>query len=334
MAAQKREGYGRIPNCLVKSGAWAMFDKRMQAVYVALVALLDRIMSYTDNEGTWRVSCGHPTLMQIAKASGVRRADIPRITDIFDRMGLIIKRKATINRKERRRYILPPPDHPMSCRLGDSCVRIYQELGKTWGLSRKWGRSQKPHQSPVRRLPYESPTRRLSTDIHSSKNKLPTIVDSSGRRMGGPPAQDSALHSASPPNPLLPLRKLRWSQFHAAREGMNQSHLVTLFAESPPETWEHLTTELQAAAIRWRDIEEAKRIATGVVPNLPPLKRPRGEVSLERGIASSQKLEGKRPRCEAISRSKLRCALRALPSGSYCISHQSHDKGGVKGDIL
>ena len=74
MAAQKREGYGRIPNCLVKSGAWAKLDRKIMAVYVALLGLLDRSMTYTDSEGTWRVAYGYPTNLGIAKASAVREA--------------------------------------------------------------------------------------------------------------------------------------------------------------------------------------------------------------------------------------------------------------------
>ncbi len=80
-AEAKQGGYGRIPNIVVKSGVWAKLHPKMKAVYGALLGLLDRTMTYTDSEGTWRVAYGFPTQEGIAKASGVRVADTPRITE-------------------------------------------------------------------------------------------------------------------------------------------------------------------------------------------------------------------------------------------------------------
>ena len=88
------------------------------AVFVGLQGLLDRSMTYSDSEGTSRVAYGHPTVQAIARASGVRVADVSRITDLLEELGLIIKTPRTMNRKPRVRYIHLPPDHPIYSRIG------------------------------------------------------------------------------------------------------------------------------------------------------------------------------------------------------------------------
>ncbi len=302
---EKRVGYGRIPNTLIKSGAWALFDRRMMAVFVALVGSLDRTMKYTDGEGTWRVSYGHPTLEQIAKASRVRRADISRITDLFEEIGLIIKKPETINRKPRVRYILLPPEHPMSSRIGDSCVRIYQQTAKNWGLRRAYRPLKKSHESPDRRLSHESPMRRPSTDIH--RQQISPTGDKSGRRMGGPLASGCALRSASPPDPHLPLRKFGWSQLGTAREEKGDVGLLAeYFCNFPRDEWEDHVPLLEQQGYRLRVILEAQEIAAGIGPYLSA----EGENKNERRL------------CLGIGRGRSECVLLPLPGSRYCRHHQ------------
>ncbi len=309
---EKRDGYGRIPNTLIKSGAWALFDRRMMAIFVALVGLLDRTMKYTDGEGTWRVSYGHPTLEQIANASRVRRADISRITDLFQEIDLISKKPEAINRKRRVRYILPPPEHPMSSRIGDSCARIYQQTAKNWGLRREYRPLKKSHESPDRRLSHESPVRRPSTDIHRPKSS---------------PTPSKTLR-----RPIPSRAAARLSHKSTTKGKVSDRLLAPLFASLPPETWEDHTVSLLADDHRLRDIEEAKRIASDVRPYLPTFNRERGKggpagetvgVPPGRKDSSSRLPEKERRLCHGTTRTHLACVLRPIPESRFCRCHQA-----------
>ncbi len=260
-------GYGRLPNSLGDCDVWAKFHPKMQAVYGALLGLLRRTMQYRDTEGVWRVSYGYPTQKLIAKKSPVREADVSRITDLLEKVGILIKTPCKIHSKPRMRYILLPPEHPIYSRIGYSCERLLRQLGKRWGLTRHWGPRKATHELPARLGTHELPARLHSTDIHTPKTS--PIGHASRRRMGGPPAQGSAPRSASPPDPRLPLRKFQWSQLDTAREKIELSQLVTLFEAQPHAEWEQLTVHLLEDGIRLGIIDEAKRIATEIVPHFP-----------------------------------------------------------------
>ncbi len=255
MDAQKREGYGRIPNCLVKSGAWAKFHWKMKAVYVALVGLLVRTMTYTSDGTSWRASYGYPTNEQLARAAGVRVADISKVVDRLEEIGLVIKRPATINQKPRNMYIILPPGHPMYSRIGYSCDRIYSQLGKGWGLTRPWGHK-KPHELPVRLQPHESPTRLHSTDTHRPKNPPP--LPQTVRR------------------PSFPRAAARFSHKSTTKGKVSDRLLPPLFTALPREEWDEHTAHLITNGHRLRDIEQAKSIAAGVAPDLPPFDEGKG----------------------------------------------------------
>lgn len=250
-------GYGRIANSIIRSGAWAKIHPKMKAVYVALLGLLDRTMDYTDGEGTWRVAYGFPALQGIAKASGVRVADVSRITDLLEGLDLLIKIPCSINRKPRLRYIIRPPEHPIYSRVGYSCERIFSQVGKGWGLTRKWGPSRKPHEEPVRLQTHHYPARPLYTDIHSPKTS-PTTSKNLRR-------------------PILPRPGAHPSRKSTAR-GRNEAakRLVPLFTALPPQTWEQHTAQLLADGYRLRELEAAKELAAGVLPHLPPLNGGKG----------------------------------------------------------
>lgn len=250
-------GYGRIPNSIVRSGLWRMIHPKIKAVYIALLGLLDRTMQYTDTEGIWRVAYGFPTLQRIGKTSGVRVADVSRITDLLEELDLLIKIPCSINRKPRLRYIIRPPEHPIYSRVGYSCERIFSEVGKGWGLTRKWGPSRKTHHEPVRLQTHQSPTRLHSTDTHRPKTS-PTTTKNFRRpiftRPGAPPSHKSTARGKHEAAKLL----------------------VPLYTALPPQTWEQHTAQLLADGYRLRELEAAKELAAGVLPHLPPLNGGKG----------------------------------------------------------
>jgi len=307
--AQKREGYGRMPNSLIKSGAWAKFHPKMKAVYGALLGLLDRTMTYTDSEGTWRVAYGHPTQEGIAKASAVRVADTPRITERLEELGIIIKTPCTINKKRRNRYIIPPPEHPTYSRIGYTCERIFSQVGKGWGLTRQWGSSPKPHELPVRLQPHESPTRLHFPDIHRPKS-CPTPSKTLRRP--------------------IPSRAAARPSHRNTAKGKSDRLLVALFTGAPPETWDEHTTCLLADRHRLCDIEEAKQRVRAVLPYLPALDGgkggPAGEtvgVPPERKDSSSRLLEKERRLCHGITQTHSECVLSPMPGSRFCRCHQA-----------
>jgi len=309
--AQKREGYGRISNSLIKSGAWAKFHPKMKAVYGALLGLLDRTMTYIDSEGTWRVAYGHPTQKGIAKDSAVRVADTPRITERLEELGIIIKTPCTINKKPRNRYIIPPPEHPTYSRIGYTCERIYSQVGKGWGLTRQWGASKKTHELPVRLQSHESPTRLPFTDIHRPKSC---------------PTPSKTLRRPIPSRAAAPL-----SHKSTTKGKVSDRLLVPLFISLPPETWEDHTVRLLTDNHRLRDIEEAKQLASGVLPHLPWAKEGKGGPAGEtvgvppgREDSSSRLREKERRLCHGITQTHSECVLSPMPGSRFCRCHQAH----------
>jgi hypothetical protein len=281
---QKREGYGRFPNSLVRSGAWAKFHPKMRAVYGALMGLLDRTMNFTykDSPSPVKVAYGYPTTRGIAKASGVRLADVSRVTELLERLGLIIKKSHTIGGKPRIMYILTPPDHYMSIHCGDTCSEICQAEGETWGLTRKSTPTRKMHEYPPWRQLHESPRGQHITHLQAENSPIPS--------------QDLR-------RPASPRSAARLSQKSTTRrKSMADRLLPALFAALPPETWEQRTAELQADGHRLRDIEEAKQTVAGVRPFMPPFD------------------QGKR-RCQGLNYDRSECVVRAQPGSAFCWRH-------------
>ena len=315
MDAQKREGYGRIPNSLIKSGAWAKLHPKMKAVYGALLGLLDHIMNYTDSEGTWRVAYGYPTNRGIGNASRVREADISRITDLLEELGLIIKTPWSIRGKTRNRFTILPPEHPIYSRIGYTCERIYGQVGKGWGLTRRWGPRKKTHELPVRLQPHESPTRLHFTDIHRPKT-CPTPSKTLRR-------------------PISSRAAARLSHKSTTKGKVSDRLLPPLFTALPREEWDEHTAHLITNGHRLRDIEEAKRIASGVSPYLPTFNRERGKggpvgetvgVPPGREDSSSRLREKERRFCHGITQTRSECVLKPVPGSRYCPRHQRQAK--------
>jgi len=279
----QRFGFGRFPNSLVETGAWGRLHDYMQALYAALLALCKKPTTYRDDYGEWKVAEGFPTTKGLARAAGVRRSSVSAATDRLAELGIIGKRRCRVGSRHGVRYIVLPPEHPIFDHLADKCTAMIHHYGDKWGLSRFSSDPTKEHgtvttavpanhppQSPPWRQRHSSPGGgQVSIRTDTPKDSHPPIGDTSTRRMGGKPAQGSALRDAPQPPPPLPLRKFRWSQLDTAREKIELSQLVTLFAAQPRAEWEQLTVHLQEDGIRLRITEEAKRIATGIVPRLP-----------------------------------------------------------------
>jgi len=309
---EKREGYGRFPNSLVRSGAWAKFHPMMRAVYGALMGLLNRAEHYASDGVTSLASVGYPTNSQIATTAGVRVADVPKVVDRLEEIGLVIKKKATIAGKPRTKYILLPPDHPMNSRIGYSCERIYGQVGKGWGLTRQWGPRKKTHESPTRLQTHESPTRLLSTDIHRPKSS---------------PTPSNTLR-----RPIPSRAAARLSHKTTTKGKVSDRLLPSLFAALPREQWDEHTAHFITNGHRLRDIEEAKRIASGVRLYLPTLKRERGKggpagetVGVPPGREDSSGLlrEKEQRLCQGVTRTHLACVLRPMPGSRFCRCHQA-----------
>lgn len=129
------EGYGKVSNALVESGAWGLFDPYMRAVYVVLVAVCKRKTTYEDIHGKWSAREGFPSVSRLAELSGVRRSSISATTDALAQIGVIVKAVWRIKDSPRIKYLVLPPEHPMFHSVGERCKRRMCHYRRDrWGL--------------------------------------------------------------------------------------------------------------------------------------------------------------------------------------------------------